>query len=265
MPAKTPSLALIPVDRVQHLIYLIRGQRVILSPDLAELYGVSVRTMNQAVNRNRERFPDDFMFQLTWDETAIFRSQVTPSQSPANRPILRSQSVILGLEHGKYSKYRPYAFTEQGVAMLSAVLRSPTAVRVSIEIVRAFVRLRQLLATHEDLRQKLEALERRLSDHDERFTLVFDAIRELMEPPDDPPKPPVGFHTELAAPDTRNARIPPALATHRNAGIPPAFASGPIRSGIAEGDSPPGRGHSEVPARRDERRPRSRASRPDQP
>ena len=198
MPSKEASLAIIPIDRIQHRIYLIRGQRIILSPDLADLYGVSVRTMNQAIMRNKERFPDDFMFQLTWDETAIVRSQFAAPEPPASPPILRSQSVILRLPHGKHSKYRPYAFTEQGVAMLSAVLRSPTAIRVSIEIVRAFVRLRQLLASHEDLRQKFEALERKLTEHDRRFTIVFDAIRQLMEPPVDPPKPPIGFQTELA-------------------------------------------------------------------
>ncbi len=104
---------------------------------------------------------------------------------------------------GKHLKYRPYAFTEQGVAMLSAVLRSPTAVAVSIEIVRAFVRLRQLLASHEDLRQKLESLEQKLSEHDDRFTLVFDAIRQLMEEPEEPAKPPIGFQTELTQ------RVPP--------------------------------------------------------
>jgi len=176
MPAKTPSLALVPVDRVQHVIYLIRGQRVILSPDLAELYGVAVKVLNQAVRRNLERFPDDFIFQLTPAEFRVLQAQyVTAGKAPAGA-FLRSQSVTLKPDmRGKHLKYRPYAFTEQGVAMLSAVLRSPTAVRVSIEIVRAFVRLRQLLATHEDLRQKLEALERKLSNHDDRFTLVFDA------------------------------------------------------------------------------------------
>ena len=182
MASGKAPLTIVPLDRVERRIYLIRNQRVILSHDLAELYGVSAKVLNQAVQRQRERFPEDFMFQLTWGEAQI----------------LRSQSVTLRSQHGKHPKYRPYAFTEQGVAMLSAVLRSPTAVRVSIEIVRAFVRLRQLLATHEDLRQKLEALEKKLSEHDERFTLVFDAIRDLMEPPDDPPKPPIGFATEAA-------------------------------------------------------------------
>ena len=199
MPAKKAPLAIIPTDRVRHVIYLIRGQRVILSADLATLYGVTVKQINQAAQRQKERFPEDFMFQLSWQEAAILRTQFAAAYSTPSPQILRSQSVTLRLPHGKHSKYRPYAFTEQGVAMLSAVLRSPTAVAVSIEIVRAFVRLRQLLATHEDLRQKLEALEAKLSEHDERFTLVFDAIRQLMEEGegDEPPKPPIGFHTEL--------------------------------------------------------------------
>ena len=197
MPSKTKSLAIFPVDRIQPRILIIRGQRVILSSDLAILYGVPVRTLNQAASRHKERFPDDFMFQLTARESQILKSQVVIS-SQASDAFLRSQPVILKPDmRGQHLKYRPYAFTEQGVAMLSAVLRSPTAVAVSIEIVRTFVRLRQLLASHEDLRQKLEALEQKLSEHDERFTLVFDAIRDLMNDPDDPPKPPIGFHTEL--------------------------------------------------------------------
>jgi hypothetical protein len=189
MPVKKkPSRAIVPIDRVQQRILIIRAQRIILSADLAALYGVPPKQLNQAVQRNRERFPDDFMFQLTPAEFRILKSQfVTSSWGGARRA-------------------RPYAFTEQGVAMLSAVLRSPTAVRVSIEIVRAFVRLRQLLASHEDLRHKFEALERKLSEHDRRFTIVFDAIRQLMEPPDDPPKPPIGFHTEAREPRAIKAK-----------------------------------------------------------
>jgi hypothetical protein len=195
MPARKSSTAIVPADQVERRIYLIRGHRVILSSDLADLYGVEVRTLNQAVSRNRERFPDDFMFQLTGSE---YRQLMSPHVSPnkaTESPFLRSQSVILKPDlRGRHSKYRPYAFTEQGVAMLSAVLRSPTAIRVSIEIVRAFVRLRQILATHQELREKFEALERKLSDHDERFAVVFDAIRDLMQPPEALPEQSFGFH-----------------------------------------------------------------------
>ncbi|HEY4330806.1 MAG TPA: ORF6N domain-containing protein [Phycisphaerae bacterium] len=147
--------------------------------NLAALYGVSPKALNQAVSRNHERFPDDFMFQLSPDEFRNLKSQfVTSSWGGARRA-------------------RPYAFTEQGVAMLSAVLRSPTAVRVSIEIVRAFVRLRQLLASHEDLRQKLDELGRKLEDHDGQILSILDAIREIMEPPaDDSPPHPFGFHPQ---------------------------------------------------------------------
>jgi hypothetical protein len=135
-----------------------------LDADLAVLYGVGVKILNQAVRRNSERFPDDFMFQLTSQEVMALRSQV----------------VTLKAGRGEHRKYRPYAFTEQGVAMLSSVLRSSRAVRVNIEIMRAFVRLRQMLASNADLLRKLEALE---SKYDAQFRVVFEAIRELMEPP----------------------------------------------------------------------------------
>lgn len=204
MRSRKNNPSIIPVDRVQQRIRIIRGQRVILSGDLATLYGVAVRTFNQAVSRHGERFPADFMFQLTRSEAnLVSRSQfviLNNTESPKPRPVDSTRGANL--------KYRPYAFTEQGVAMLSAVLRSPTAVRVSIEVVRTFVRLRQLLASHEDLRQKLESLEQKLSEHDERFTLVFDAIRQLMDDDaeDDAPKSPIGLHTEIAHRPSTKAR-----------------------------------------------------------
>lgn len=132
-----------------------------LDSDLAELYGVPTKALNQAVRRNRERFPEDFMFELTWEET---------------QECSRSQSVTLN--RGQNPKYRPYAFTEQGVAMLSGVLRSKRAVLANIAIMRAFVRLRGILAEHKELARKLDALESR---YDAQFREVFDAIRELME------------------------------------------------------------------------------------
>ncbi len=165
---------LVPLERIEGLILLIRGQKVMLDADLAALYGVEVRTLNQAVKRNLARFPDDFMFQLTAEEAAA----------------LRSQSVTLKSGRGQHRKYLPYAFTEQGVAMLSSVLRSPRAVQVNIQIMRTFVNLRRMLATHEELARKLAALERK---YDHQFKLVFDAIRELMTPPEPKEKRRIGF------------------------------------------------------------------------
>jgi len=141
----------------------VRGLRVLLDHDLAALYGVTTKALNQAVRRNLQRFPSDFMIQLTESESAS----------------LRSQSVTLKLGRGKHSKYRPYAFTEQGVAMLSSVLRSPRAVAVNIEIMRAFVELRRTLETTTGLARKIEELERR---YDGQFKAVFEAIRQLMAP-----------------------------------------------------------------------------------
>ncbi len=138
----------------------MRGHKVLLDEELAEMYGVEVKGLNQAVKRNLERFPRDFMFQLTAQESAILRSQI----------------VTLRSEHGRHRKYRPYAFTEQGIAMLSSVLRSARAARVNVEIMRAFVRLRRALAAKPDIARRVEALERRLDVH---IRLVLDAIRGL--------------------------------------------------------------------------------------
>ena len=138
-----------------------------LSDDLAELYGVEPKILNKAVNRNIERFPIDFMFKLDGEEHKSLRFQIG----------------TLETGRGKYSKYSPYAFTEQGVAMLSSVLRSKRAIQVNIEIMRAFTRLRNILATHKDLAQKIEALEKKFTTHDAQFQVVFDAIRELMKEP----------------------------------------------------------------------------------
>jgi phage regulator Rha-like protein len=153
-----------------------------LDSDLAELYGVETKALNQAVKRNLERFPADFMFQLSKDEAALVsRSQIVTFNAARSRrtmetgPSLRSQTVTL--KRGEHRKFRPYAFTERGVAMLSSVLRSDRAVQVNIAIIRTFVHLRKLLATHADLARKLEAMER---NYDQQFRVVFDAIRELM-------------------------------------------------------------------------------------
>ena len=164
----------IPVERITQAIILIRAQKVMLDEALAAFYEVEVKVLNQAVRRNVDRFPADFMFHLTSEETAL----------------LRSQSVTLKPGRGQHRKYRPYAFTEQGVAMLSSALRSKRAVMVNIEVMRAFVELRQMLASHADLARKLAALENK---YDKQFKIVFDAIRELTAPPEPPGKRPIGF------------------------------------------------------------------------
>ncbi|MGD0623961.1 MAG: ORF6N domain-containing protein [Thermodesulfobacteriota bacterium] len=166
-----------PVERIERKIFLLRGQKVMLSNDLAELYLVEPRVLIQAVKRNIERFPKDFMFQLNWEEVSLLKSQIVISRVQSAN-ISRSQSVIL--KRGYNIKYAPYAFTEQGVAMLSSVLNSPRAIQVNIEIMRAFVRLRQMLATNANLERRLNELERK---HDAQFKVVFDAIRQLMAPP----------------------------------------------------------------------------------
>lgn len=149
-------------------IVTLRGYRVMISADLARLYGVAPRVLVQAVKRNADRFPPDFMFRCMPDEArALWFS--------------RSQTVIL--KRGRNVKYSPYAFTQEGVAMLSSVLRSPQAIRVNIEIMRAFVRLRRLVAANEDLTRRLDELEQKYDRHDRRFKAVFDAIRQLMTPP----------------------------------------------------------------------------------
>ena len=164
----------IPPQLIERRIYLIRGQKVMLDRDLAELYRVETRALVQGVKRNLDRFPQDFMFQLTRDELEQWRSQI----------VISNPGAKMGLRR------RPYAFTEQGVAMLSSVLRSDRAVKVNIAIMRAFVRLRQLLATHEDLARKLEAMEKK---YDVQFKVVFDAIRELMKLLPEDPKRRIGF------------------------------------------------------------------------
>jgi hypothetical protein len=163
--------SLIPVERIEKVIYLIRGEKVMLDRDLAMLYGVSTKVFNQAVQRHMERFPPDFMFQLTMDEARTWWLEIT-----ANR--LRSQSVTL--KRGQHIKYRPHAFTEHGILMLSSILNSERAIQVNIEIMRSFVKLRKMLASNADLSRRLADLE---SKYDRQFRVVFDAIRQLMSPP----------------------------------------------------------------------------------
>jgi hypothetical protein len=169
---------------VERTIVTLRGYRVMLDWDLARLYGVPVKRLKEQV-RNRSRFPADFMIELTPEEALRSRSQFATLNSDLDEIIELSGSAPRGTQRGKNLKYTPCAFTEQGVAMLSSVLRSPRAVRVNIEIMRAFVRLRRLLRENADLARKLEALE---AKYDEQFRVVFDAIRELMTPLDTPKK-----------------------------------------------------------------------------
>ena len=162
---------LVPLEVVERRIVLIRGHKVLLDVHLAELYEVTTGNLNLAVRRNQDRFPEDFMFLLTAAEFENLRLQFASSRWGGRR-------------------YPPYAFTEQGVAMLSSVLKSPRAVQVNIAIMRAFVRLRQLLATHRDLAEKLAEMEK---IYDKQFKIVFEIIHQLMEPPAEPAKSRMGF------------------------------------------------------------------------
>ena len=156
--------AVIPVEQIESIILFMRGQKVILDHDLAQLYGITTKVLKQAVRRNIKRFPSDFMFTLVRQEVTSLRSQIVTSKPGRGG-----------------SRYLPMAFTEQGVAMLSSVLNSERAIRVNVEIMRAFVRLRQMLTAHKDLERKLAALEKK---YDKQFKVVFDAIRALMAPPE---------------------------------------------------------------------------------
>ena len=176
------SEALVSVQRIRQAILLLRGKKVMLDRDLATLYGVPTKALKQAVKRNIGRFPQDFMFVLTSQEFAEWRSQFVTSKSDR-----------MGLRHA------PMAFTEQGIAMLSSVLNSERAIRVNIEIMRAFVRLRELIATNRNLARRLDELEK---NYDAQFKVVFDAIRALMASPD-PSRRRVGFHVEEARPAYR--------------------------------------------------------------
>lgn len=176
MPAKKTTTSLVPIERIEGAILLIRGEKVILDRDLADLYRVETRALVQAVKRNINRFPVDFMFQLSKEEFDNWRSQIVMSNPSAKMSLRRS----------------PYAFTEQGVAMLSSVLKSKRAVQVNVQIIRTFVRLRQMLASNEDLARKLAAMERK---YDKRFKAVFDALRQLMRPPEKESRP-IGFQSE---------------------------------------------------------------------
>jgi hypothetical protein len=177
MVKKKTGKELIPVEVITGKILLIRSQKVILDRDLAEMYGVKTKVLLQAVKRNIKRFPDDFMFQLTSDEFKILRSQFVTSSWGGRR-------------------YAPYAFTEQGVAMLSGILNSERAIEVNIAIMRTFVKLRQMMASHADLARKIKAMEKK---YDEQFQVVFEAIQQLIDPPEGKKKGRIGFNVEESA------------------------------------------------------------------
>ena len=165
--------AIAPIELIERKIHLIRGQKVMLDSDLAELYGVPAKVLNQAVKRNIKRFPSDFMLQFNEDEYAALRSQI----------------VTLKKGRGQHRKYPPFAFTEQGVAMLSSVLNSERAIEMNILIMRVFVKIREMIASNKYLAKRLDELEKK---YDAQFKVVFDALRQLMTPPE-PVKNKIGF------------------------------------------------------------------------
>lgn len=170
--------SIIPVERIQQSIYYLRGEKVMLDEDLAGLYGVDTKVLNQAVKRNIERFPSDFMFQLTAKETERLRSQIVTSK-----------------EGRGGRRYNPYAFTEQGVAMLSSVLRSKQAVEVNIAIMRTFVHLRKIMADNSLLRSRIEMLEKKDSHRDAQIQRIFDVLSEMIAE-EDKPKKQIGYQSE---------------------------------------------------------------------
>jgi hypothetical protein len=185
LPAKEMTMndphPLVPIERIEKSILFLRGRRVILDAELANLNGVTTKRLNEQVRRNRDRFPEDFMFQLTADEKA---------------------GVVANCDHLsklKFSPALPYAFTEHGAIMAASVLNTPRAIEASIFVVRAFVKLREMLAAHKELARKLAELEARLSEHDEQIQAIFEAIRQLMAPPDRPPKR-IGFEVSEKSP-----------------------------------------------------------------
>jgi hypothetical protein len=182
------SKEIIPIERIARTIFLFREQKVMLDYDLAVLYGIETRALKQAVRRNRDRFPSDFMFELSSEEVEIVVSQfVIPNRR-------------------KLGGVKPMAFTEQGVAMLSSVLNSQRAVKVNIAIMRAFVRLRQTLETNRELARKFEELERRVGKHDEEIAGIIEAIRQLMAPQEKPRRE-IGFHVREKSARYRTRKV----------------------------------------------------------
>ena len=178
------------IQSIQNRIYEIRGQRVMLDFDLAALYEVETKVFNQAVKRNMKRFPHDFMFRLSKEEWESLESQITPSKSSDvkviepvinNTTSLRSQNVTLKKGRGEHKKYMPYAFTEQGVAMLSGILSSDTAIEMNIAVMRAFVEIRRIVLMQNDVREQLRLIKNKLGDHDVQLNQIYDAMENLLD------------------------------------------------------------------------------------
>ncbi len=187
---------IVPADQIASRIRNFRGEKVLLDFDLAALYGVETRVLNQAVKRNADRVPSDFMFQLSVEETEMISQRVTSS---TGQTVSDSSQIVMSPGKHRGKRYRPYAFTEQGVAMLSSVLNSERAIKVNIAIMRAFVKLRQILDTNREFAKKFSELEQRVGKHDEEIDAILEAIRQLMAPPDRPRRE-IGFHVREKAP-----------------------------------------------------------------
>jgi ORF6N domain len=200
------STGLIPIEVIEERIFTLRGHRVLLDRDLAKLYGVQLKRLNEQVKRNRDRFPEDFMFQLTFEEGKAVHASV------------RSQNATLQ-NPPQHLRFPPYVFTEHGAMMLANVLKSPLAVQASIQVVRAFVRLRRMLAWSAQIARKVEAVERRLGEHDTDLAEILRTLRRLIEPPPPPPKRSIGFLSSPAAKRVqRNAAELPAANLKKNRG-----------------------------------------------
>jgi hypothetical protein len=197
------SKEMIPASRVSQAIRVLRGEQVLLDSDLALLYGVETRVLNQVVKRNADRFPSDFMFQLNDEEMEqLSQSVITVRDRAAGKAVSDSSQIVMSSRKHRGKGYRHYAFPEQGIAMPSSVLNSERAVRVNIAIMRTFVRLRQMLDTNRELAEKFAELEGRVGKHDEDIIAIIDAIRQLMAPPEKPRRE-IGFHVREKAPRYR--------------------------------------------------------------
>jgi hypothetical protein len=192
---------IVPAGEVAGFICSLRDQRVILDTDLASLYGVPTKALNQAVRRNREKFPEDLLFQLTWEEAALL-------------PSLRSQFVTL--KQGRHLKYRPFAFTEHGALMAATVLNSPRAVAMSLYIIRAFIKMREDLAANAAILKRLAEIDKTLLLHDSALREIYQQLRPLLEPPPTPPKPEMGFHVKEDAPPYRVRKNSPRSPNRRD-------------------------------------------------
>ena len=197
------SKEIIPVSRVAQAIRVFRGEKVLFDSDLASLYGVGTRVLNQAVKRDADRFPRDFMFQLNDEQMEqVSQSVIALRERPTGNEVSDSSQIVMSSRKHRGKRYRHYAFTEQGIAMLSSVLKSERAVKVNIAIMRAFVKLRQTLETNRELAQKFSELEQRVGKHDEEIAAILEAIRQLMAPPEKPRRE-IGFHVRERAPRYR--------------------------------------------------------------